>query len=195
MVSLERYHPSQDITDYPMVQAIVVIGGCLESAKPPRRTFNVGDAGDRVIHAARLYHAGKAPLILVSGGTLPWRKVPPEADAMRAFLEELGVPTKAVMSEPDSITTYENALFSKKLLDNKGIHKILLVTSAFHMRRSAAVFRKVGFEVIPAPTDFRVVKNPPSLFDYLPDVRYLHQTTIAIKEYIGLEYYALKQRL
>ncbi len=194
-VGLESYYPAQDVVDYPTVQAIVVIGGGLESIKSPRRTFDVGAAGDRIIHTARLYHAGKAPLILVSGGTLPWQKISPETDGMLAFLQELGVSAEFVMSEPDSINTYENALFSKKLLDRKGIDKILLVTSAFHMRRSAAVFRKVGFEVIPVPTDFRVVENSLSLFDYLPDARYLEQTTIAIKEYIGLAYYTLRQRI
>nr|VFK62325.1 MAG: Uncharacterized SAM-binding protein YcdF, DUF218 family [Candidatus Kentron sp. UNK]VFK70420.1 MAG: Uncharacterized SAM-binding protein YcdF, DUF218 family [Candidatus Kentron sp. UNK] len=195
LASLERRHAPRYVADYPTVQAIVVLGGGLEAVKPPRRTFEVNAEGDRVVHAARLYHAGKAPLILVSGGTLPWRKVPPETEAMRAFLEELGVPARAVVSEPASINTHENALFSKQILDKKGIHEILLVTSAFHMMRSAAVFRKVGFKVTPAPTDYRVVEDSISLFDFLPDVRYLHQTTIGLKEYMGLMYYALQKRL
>ena len=193
--SLERYYPPQAVTGYPHVQAIVVLGGGVEGIKPPRKTFDVNASGDRILYAARLYHAGKAPSILVSGGSLPWQEMPAEAAAMRFFLEELGVPARAVLMESSSRNTHEDAAFSKALLEAKNIRKILLVTSAWHMPRAAAVFRKTGLEVVAAPTDYHVVERSRTFFDWLPDAKSLHRSTIAVKEYVGLGYYGLKDRI
>ncbi len=90
----------------------MVLGGAMEPAIPPRFPYpNLGAAADRVWEAARLYHAGKAPLIIASGGRLPWLgQKTPEAVAMRQFLEALGVPADAVVLESHSRTTHQNAV-------------------------------------------------------------------------------------
>jgi uncharacterized SAM-binding protein YcdF (DUF218 family) len=201
MRSLEwRYLPPKDI---PPAQVIVVLGGGTLSATYPRPTVEVNAAGDRILYAAWLYHHGKAPYLLLSGGSIDWLSDQPSpADDMATLLEQLGVPRWAMWLETQSRNTYENALYSQKILQAKGIQRVILVTSAWHMPRSVGVFEHVGLQVIPAPTDFTVTseQNPvdrptlvlKTLMDLLPSVENLGNTSKAMKEYLGILVYHLR---
>ena len=120
--------------------------------------MEINGAGDRVLYAARIYKEGKAAHILLSGGEITWMKATSStpADEMAEILQSLGVPKEALWLENKSQNTHENAVFSKVILDEKGIKKILLVTSATHMPRAVALFQKLGLEVIPLPVDYSV---------------------------------------
>jgi uncharacterized SAM-binding protein YcdF (DUF218 family) len=112
---------------------------------------------------------------------------------MAAFLVDLGVPRGAMLLESQSLTTHENALRTREVMQANGIHRVLLVTSALHMRRAMAAFAAVGIDATPAPTDFEVV--PPrqmTVLDWLPDAGALEGSTRAIKEYIGYWVYRLR---
>ncbi len=199
--SLEwRYLPQADI---PKAEAIILLGGGTQPAHYPRPTIEVSGAGDRVFYAAQLYHQGKADHILVSGGSVEWLSAPANpAQDMASLLEALQVPRDAIWLEPTSRNTYENAANSWEILQPKGIRRIILVTSAAHMPRSVALFERQGFEVIPAPTDFRVTQPtwegmksaslPVQLLNLFPSADNLVQTTAALKEYFGLFIYRLR---
>ncbi len=77
---------------------------------------DMGSAADRVWLAARLYKAGKAPLVLVSGGGDRAVYATSEAQAMRELLLDMGVPDAALVLEEDSRNTRENAVFSARVL-------------------------------------------------------------------------------
>lgn len=193
--SLEwQYLPLAEI---PQAEAIVVLGGGTQPFVYPRSGPEVDDAGDRIIYGARLYREGKAPLILVTGGRLPWSFSPEgAAHEMADLMTFMGVPEDMILLEEESANTYENAIFTKDILEPMGITRIILVTSAFHMPRSVAVFEKQGFDVIPAPTDFIITEFnedlpfsqiwPNYLFSIFPTAANLNQTTLALKEYIGI---------
>jgi uncharacterized SAM-binding protein YcdF (DUF218 family) len=101
-----------------------------------------------------LYKAGKAPLVIVSSGAFPrHKKGLPEALAMQQLLSEWGVPQAAIVNETDSQNTFDNAVFTSRILDQRGLKTILLVTSALHMRRALAVFLSLGINAIPVATD------------------------------------------
>ena len=128
--------------------AVVVLGGGTLPATPPRTAVELGGAGDRLLEAARLYRAGKAPRIVVSGGRIGWSRThSPESTDMAEVLEFLGVPRAAILQEPRSRNTYENAIETRRLLAAEGIDRVLLVTSALHMPRAVALFRGAGFDV------------------------------------------------
>lgn len=182
---LEDQAGPRSIDALPTASAIVVLGGAVEGALPPWRPYpDLTSAGDRVWHAARLYRAGKAPLIVLSGGTTHEGEEP-EAQAMRKFLVDLGVPEAAMLLEEKSTTTTENAADTARLLQARGIRRILLVTSALHMRRARALFERVGFQVIPAPTDYEVSHRAFVWRDLLPDANALDGSGRAIKEIVG----------
>jgi uncharacterized SAM-binding protein YcdF (DUF218 family) len=147
--SLElKYLPTDNI---PNADVIVVLGGGTEPAVYPRTTVEINGAGDRVLYAAQLLKEGKAPNILLSGGDIEWMDEgsTTPAEDMATILTQMDVPESALWLETESKNTYENAVDAKKILDEKEINKILLVTSAMHMPRAVAVFEKQGFEVIP----------------------------------------------
>jgi len=184
-------------------EAIVLLGGSTRAAEYPRVSPEISEAGDRIIHAARLYKEGRAPIILVSGGGIAWLgSTTTESAQMVELLTFMGVPEEAIWRESASRNTYENARFVKEILDEREVEQVLLVTSAIHMPRSVYLFRQQGMDVIPAPTDFEVVEKdwdffgdgfnlPHFLVSLLPSAGNLEVTTRALKEYIGLSLYWL----
>lgn len=200
--SLEwRYLPQQN---YPQVDAIVVLGGGTDPASYPRIGAEVNGAGDRVLYAAQLYKQGKAPHLLLSGGYISFLSIRPSTPAqeMAEILTRMDIPESALWLQNQSQNTAEDALYSSQMLKEKGISRVILVTSAMHMPRSVALFKQQGIEVIPAPTDYSVAQEDldnlihatPSgwLINLLPNAGSLSSTTTALKEYIGLLAYRLQ---
>jgi uncharacterized SAM-binding protein YcdF (DUF218 family) len=199
--SLEwRYLP---MTQMPSADAIVLLGGGTESAEYPRQTVELNSSGDRVLYAAWLYKQGKAPHILLSGGLIDWLDTGnTPAEDMAVILDMMGVPKEALWLESTSRNTYENAVNSRKFLNEKGINRIILVTSALHMPRSVDLFKHQGFDVIPAPTDYSVTQaawqrltNPnlaTQLLNLMPNIDNLSSVTRALKEYLGMLVYRLR---
>ena len=190
-LSLEKPFSDEPVETLQQADAIVVLGGGIRPAMPPRFAYpDLYSYADRIWHAARIYRSGKAPRVIVSGGNLPWLgERQTEAEAMRSVLIELGVASEAIVLERDSRSTRENAAYTARLLSELGIERVLLVTSAFHMQRALASFRAVGIDAIPAPTDFQAVPEDQHLLRWLPDIGALLASSIAIKEYLGLWVY------
>ncbi len=175
----------------PVADVILVLGGGIEPGAPPQfPAVNLEAAADRVLHAAALYHAGRAPRVMVSGGRLPWTPgSATEADAMHALLRRLGVPAAAILREDRSRTTRENLRHAAPLLRDLQARRLLLVTSAWHMPRALAGAAQLGVEVIPAPTDFEVLPGRRyGVFGVLPDSAALHRSARGFKEGLGLLY-------
>jgi len=199
--SLEwRYLPEGEI---PQAQAIVLLGGGTRPKLPPRPISEMNESGDRLVYAAHLYHAGKAPIIVVSGGFIEFfGSTVPEADAMQELLMQLGVPQNAIVREDRSRNTYENALYVREIADERDFNQILLVTSGMHMPRSVAIFQHQGFDVIPMPTDFlstwgaegRTTETGVDgwLLQVMPNSEKLDLSSRALREYIGLFVYRLR---
>jgi uncharacterized SAM-binding protein YcdF (DUF218 family) len=192
--SLEGPYPPIPVESQPRADAIVILGGAMQGALPPRLHPDLGSAADRIWHGARLYHAGKAPLIIASGGRLEWNlSEGPEADGMGRLLVDLGVPRERILLEGKSRTTYENARELKPLLAEHGIGPVILVTSALHMRRAVATFQTAGIRVLPAPADHEVVSQARRTpLDFVPDAEALEGSSRALKEYLGLLVYWLR---
>jgi uncharacterized SAM-binding protein YcdF (DUF218 family) len=188
---LERAQLAPPLARLAPADAILVLGGATEPALPPREFPEVTDAGDRVLHAARLFRAGKAPVVVVSSGRLPWQtRGPAEAEGMSELLVELGVPREAIVREERSANTHDNCVFSKLLLDARGARDVLLVTSALHMPRALATCRTAGLPVRPAPTDFHVADEGPRIGNGLtPDPEALLLTHAALRERLGFLVY------
>ena len=143
----------------------------------------------RLMHALRIYRAGKAPLIVISAADAP------EAQLNADRLVELGAPRSALILETESQNTRENAVNAAAIFKEHGWRTGLLVTSAAHMPRALAAFQKVGLSLTPAATDIRASPLRSlrfvSLLDLLPDAGALNRTMLAIKEMIGLCIYRL----
>ena len=200
--SLEwRYLPLDPV---PTAEAIVVLGGGTESEQYPRPVVETNSAGDRILYAGSLYKQGKAEHILLSGGNITWlsgRTTTP-AEEMARVLELMEIPRDAMWLQTTSQNTYEDALYCSEILKEKGIRRVLLVTSAQHMPRSVALFEHLGVEVIPAPVDYPVTQsNWDNLFSFdlqttlvnlVPQSGSMSLVSSVLKEYIGMFVYGLR---
>ena len=200
LASLEHQYLPQ--AKLPQVEAIVVLGGATRNNEPPRIMPDMSDRGDRLLYGVKLYKAGLAPEIILTGGRIEWYgDGTSEAESMAVLMELMGVPRDAMVLESKALNTYENAVYVKQILEQKNIKQILLVTSAAHMPRSLAIFQHLKIDAIPAPTDFTVsdrniVENQLStqsrILGLIPAADNLSNTTQAIREYIGIFVYRLK---
>ncbi len=194
-----QYLPQESVAK---ADAIVLLGGATRASVYPRQTTEMNEAGDRIVEAVRLYRAGAAPIILVTGGAIDWLgSSTPEADGMRELLEFMGVPGDVIYADAGARNTYENAVNVRAMADELNVYNILLVTSAMHMPRSVAIFEKQGFTVHAAPTDFLTTESDSGgasaglgarFYRLFPEAQYVDQSTRAMKEYLGAMVYRLR---
>jgi len=200
IASLE--HQYLPITPTPKAEAIVILGGATRNNESPRIMPDLSDRGDRLIYGAKLYMEGAAPKIVLTGGRVPWYGGDAsEAESMATILELFGIPREDMILESRSLNTRDNAVYTQEILEREKIKKVLLVTSAAHMPRSIAIFRRANIDAIPAPTDFMVSdrnlveyrhSSEARILNLIPSSDSLDYTTQAIKEYIGIIIYRLK---
>lgn len=187
---LEEDYPVQLAEDMPNADAIVIMGGGVwGTTNYPYASLK--DGADRAWHAARLWKAGKAPIIIPSCINAEYGDV--------KLLIDLGVPHEVVMLENNAVNTEQNAKFIKDVLvqrcSGKEKVKVLLVTSACHMKRSLYMFAKYAPEVecIPAATDYQVLPWKDLSFRFhriLSSIDAFARNNSFIHEYIG--YYGYK---
>lgn len=144
---------------------------------------------ERLRYGARLHRQTGLPL-LVSGGRVNGHEPASEAALIAGVLrEEFGVPVRWL--EEASRNTFENALFSARILQDHGVRHVLLVSHALHMPRATWSFARAGIAVTPFPTR-RVTgerDEPYAWRDFLPQPRTLWYTARALHEYLGLVWY------
>jgi uncharacterized SAM-binding protein YcdF (DUF218 family) len=178
--SLKEEYPPNLAVSYPKADAIVILGG----GKLPGRNFDWTSGATRLGFGLQLYRTGCAPIIVLSGGEN-------EATRMANGLVEQGVGANALRVEDLSSSTHENALYSARILQGEKLHIVLLVTSALHMPRAAAAFRKQGVTVIPAPALADAGQAPPRLRSFGWPLGTLYLSSRCMREYFGLWTYKL----
>ena len=184
----EQLYPPVSMAETHRVDAIVLLGGDVSIPKPPRVGTQV--RGNRVIHTMRLYHAGKAPLVVITGGNVfPQEGLRSEAEYTARLLEELGVPRDAIIIEGTSRNTRENSLETARVLAEKDVDHILLVTDAFYMPRALATFRKLGMNVTPSSSSISAELQQPELLDWIPSLDGLDKLRSVIHENLGILVY------
>ena len=130
--------------------------------------------------------------ICLSGGSSPakgneWSI----AKVMQDVILSWGIDKEKIIIEDLSKTTLESAKYSLKKLEEEGYQRIILVTSALHMRRSVKCFERREIKIIPAPVNYILGKEPFNILDFLPNAGALNNNFYAIHEWIGLIYYGL----
>jgi uncharacterized SAM-binding protein YcdF (DUF218 family) len=177
--------------------AIVVLAGWVlpRNANRPNPIL-ADDSLYRCLHAAELYRRSGPCLIVLSGGTVnPAEDSMPVADAMRDFLLQLGIASKDLLVENRSTTTYENAVECHKLVQERQLQHVVLVTEADHMARAVACFRKTGLRVTPAPCQFVTGQFELRLSTFLPSPGAARGTEKVFHEWLGLAWYWFQGRI
>ena len=170
--------------DYPQAEAILLLGGGMGSEAELADHAEMWTSADRVWMAAELYKAGKAPVIYATGGNVK--------DSTGKLLTDFGVPEEAIVFDDDPRNTEEEA----KAAATRDERKVLLVTSAWHMKRARLMFEKYAseVEVIPAPRDFENTMSaarpwsPAELFPAPPSLMW---NSVTFHEWLGIVGYKL----
>lgn len=195
-------HPLEDYFERPdpapaEIAGVIVLGGGFEGGvNLVRGGYELNSGGDRYVEAAILARRYPQARIVVTGGT-GTLVLDGEGDADTAprLLMALGVAQDRLVLENRSRNTYENAVFSRELVDPRPGETWLLVTSAFHMPRSVGLFRKAGFDVTPWPSDYRTAGNEPLGLARDNTADSLQNLTMAIREWVGLLAYRAAGRI
>jgi uncharacterized SAM-binding protein YcdF (DUF218 family) len=179
------------------VKGIIVLGGFFEGGiNLVRHGYELNNSADRIVEAAILARRYPDAQIVVTGGNGSLL-LGGEGDAVTAprLLEALGIARGRLLLEARSRNTYENAVFTHELVKPAPGEKWLLVTSAFHMPRSMALFRKAGFDVVAWPADFRTAGDERLSLARDNAIDCLQNMTLAIREWIGLVAYRLSGKI
>jgi len=172
------------------IDGIIVLGGAVEPAiSRAHGQVALNGAAERLTSSLLLARSYPNARLLLTGGEaaiLP--RGESEADVMRAFFVEQGVDPARLLVEDRSRDTFENAVFSRDLVAPVPEDVWVLVTSAWHMPRAVGCFRRLRWEVIPFPVDYRAEAAPRPNF-LLSE--HLELVDVATKEWIGLVAYRL----
>jgi len=198
--SLEAWYPMPHFVNNAHYDAIVVLGGgVLEQGTLRPITDLTSYSKNRTICGVDLYQQGFADKLVLTGGNgHAFKDSPKDSLQMKRWAERLGVPDRAIVTEENSRTTFENATETKRLL---GPASILLVSSASHLPRAVTLFEKQGFRVMPVPCDFQMQDRPEESwrrvdpFDFLPNNRAIEYTTGAVTEWAGMVIYWIADKL
>jgi len=176
----------------PYIKYVAVLGGGASnkfSGLPPTSRLNPSST-TRILEGIRLFNQLKDAYLITSGGGLDKKSQEQEACfQMRNLAIILGISEERIIAACNSRDTNEEA---KDIQEIVGGRPVLLVTSAFHMARSVFLFEKQGINITPAPCDFLAQsKLKYGIHDFLPQPKRLRNSTLAIKEYIGLIFYKI----
>ncbi len=187
--------PYPPLQERPEVDAIVVLSGYVRVLDEGAQVELGEDTLYRCVRAAEVYHQGKPCPVVVSGGKVdPSAPGPALAVPMRDFLLRLGVASSDLIVEDRSRNTYENAVESCRLLAERGLKRIVLVTDAAHLRRASGCFRKQGVAVVPCGCRYRARRLEWSIRTCLPDPAMAQGCQEAWHEWVGTAWYAAHLR-
>jgi len=188
-------------SDAPLADAIVVLSTSRLLA-PGKAAVSEWIDANRFFGGIELMKAEKAPLLVFTGGGLPWEPTPlSEGEILSAFARDMGVPTERIALTGPVTHTAEEAPAVAALLGERGpgtsrgdraLH-VLLVTAAFHLPRARILFERAGLTVTPFPVSFlRMSKVRLSVIDFLPALSTLAETELALRELCGRAFFFLR---
>ncbi len=196
LASLERPYllPQDGAAKIPAADAVIVLGGYLERFPHAYSGTELSEAADRVITGIELIRDGKAPVLVLGGGGAGDPPEPVEAQTAAAWMKAWGVVSAPVEFLGVSADTHGEAIHAAKLARERGWNRVILVTSAWHMKRAEAAFRNAGLDVITVGSDFQgtAALMPGHQRSLVPRTQDLNHLRLWAEETLGYLYYRLR---
>ncbi len=193
LIPLEDKYPFPN-TNKLKCDVFVTLGGGMHLYSPEDKnnvTLNPSST-KRLITTYKIWKKHKRKIILTGGRPLNNKKYPSEAEVMSDFLKSLGVNKKYLILESSSLNTFQNAKLTKEILQENHWKKPCLITSAYHMPRAVKVFKHIGLNVIPVPSDYRTNRIKYTWEYYIPRADVFSESYAGIHEYIGILFYKIR---
>ena len=160
-------------------EAVLVLGG--SHSVRPSGDSQLSLSGDRIASAARRYNRGETRRIVLTGADVPASG----ADRVAVMLQELGVPSDAIVKVPGPVNTSQEIEALAALCRDEGWTHVGLITSAWHMRRAMRLADRQGFAPQPLPADFWSQSAPPTILNVLPSGQAMFEVRVAAWEWLG----------
>lgn len=189
MGSLEKPYLNQEIDGNVSADVVLVLGGFTGGGDEEPTGIDASGSFDRILFGVDLVRKGKAPNFYLGGGWVDLadgQKVS-EHSVIAPWIERWELTEMPVETIGICPNTHGEAMAMKALMDEKGWERVILVTSAWHMPRAAAVFRSTGIEVIPAACDFK--SQPPTKFRVIPSAGRMDTFQLYLREKVGWFWY------
>lgn len=196
MRSLEDRYPHKSPAQCPLSDSIFVFGGTLSLRDYATTGPNWNEAADRFDKALSIYVAGKAPLIVFSGGSERYEGGPDEGEILQGEALRRGIPESAILITHKTWNTESEARILCDLALQRKWKRVLLVTSAYHMPRAMLLSASCKVERVPVPVAYQT-PAPSTVWAfrrpeyYLPQARALAISETALHEYWGMSFYGL----
>lgn len=192
---LEHKYPAlTQFNGLPEIKWVVVLGGGMLDDENISANSQLYDSSvSRLAEGIRIHRRLPGTKLIVSGG--PASGTISEAEAMAGTASLLGVDRQEIVLEKTSLDTEDQAILVKKIIGNDDL---ILVTSASHMPRSMALFKKQGMRPIAAPTDYKTKprgKVGLRLFSLCPGARHILMIEMAMHEYLGMLWAKMRGRI
>jgi uncharacterized SAM-binding protein YcdF (DUF218 family) len=191
--SVEARYPAVRIAEAGPADAIVVLGGMIGPRVEPGYVPNFSDAGERFEGGVALVQAGRADWLVFTGAGMNWQgTTATEGDELKRLAVVRGVSAEKILVAGKVANTADEAAAVAALVHARGWQRVILVTTAWHMPRSAYQFKKAGVNCLPFPVDFRFDRSRgSSLIDFVPRGEAWMQTETALRETYGYWFYRL----
>ncbi len=191
MSPLENAYPPFSQSDTVPWDAVVVLGGGITERSPEEGFAGTLTGGSlkRTLYASRIAKSTNLPVVAAGGIVIKGKDAEPEAVVMARTLKESGLPEERLFLDTKSRNTFENAKYAKEAF---AMRSVILVTSAYHMKRSMYCFEKNGIQATPAPTDYKTNRGTYSAASFLPSSSNFSISCAAFHEYVGLLYYRIR---
>ncbi len=193
--NLERSTVAATLEDMQDAQAVVVLGGGVVADAPSEELLSgygrdslAPEAESRLLYGMRLAQRLGVPIVVTGGRVFPDDRVDTEASVAQRLLLDLGFPAERIMVEENSRTTAENALYTARQFS---WDTVVVVTSAWHMRRAIGAFRRTDMTVYPAPAPFRTDRRSLKAVHFMPSAKALYNSSQFVRETLGHWYYQL----
>ncbi len=199
ILPLEQRFPALDAASLPAdaFTGIIVLGGAEDGrVSAGRGQLTLHEGGERIAMATVLARRlPNARIVFAGGAGAIVQQVEPGAGSIRDYWIGSGIDPARIVLEDRSLNTFENAMFSARILNPKSGERWLLVTSAYHVPRATALFRRAGFEVTAFPVDYRTRDKGDAIrfFDAIP--KGLRRLDDASREWVSLVVHRLTGRI
>jgi uncharacterized SAM-binding protein YcdF (DUF218 family) len=172
--------------------AVVVLSGMIRTIKGTNGfIYEWAEASDRIFAGINLIDEQKAPLLILTGGKLPWSVGTPEGEYLKEIALKNGISNDVIRITENVQNTNQEAIAIAKLLKETKPN-VILVTSAFHMPRAQKIFEAAGISVSPFAVDFLSRAEKTTVINFIPNAKSFRDTNFFIREIIGRLYYHLK---
>ena len=189
LASLEAPYLGTAEREGPVLDAIIVLGGGVGVSDHDFAGLDFGIAADRILTGIDLARRGQGRVLVLGGSATRYPELAPEAERLRRWIERWQLVDLPILDLGPCRNTRDEAVRAAELAREHDWNQVLLVTSAGHLPRAEAAFRRAGLDVVPVGCDFVGTASLARPRRWIPQSQSLVLLQLALREVVGGYFY------